>query len=99
MRPELQHLAFFTLAWLTKHVMMSTESSLHFTIKSDGMAAVVTFFYSIELRKCGVCRQRKSSGARRKTECRYLVALHEELVVLMKQCAAMRAGVGIFALK
>ena len=28
-----------------------------------------TFFYSIELRKCGVCRQRKSSGARRKTEC------------------------------
>ena len=24
---------------------------------------------SIELRKCGVCRQRKSSGARRKTEC------------------------------
>ena len=29
----------------------------------------VTFFYSIELRKCGVCRQRKSSGARRKTEC------------------------------
>ena len=30
---------------------------------------VKTFFYSIELRKCGVCRQRKSSGARRKTEC------------------------------
>ena len=30
---------------------------------------VTTFFYSIELRKCGVCRQRKSSGARRKTEC------------------------------
>ena len=29
----------------------------------------VTFFYSIESRKCGVCRQRKSSGARRKTEC------------------------------
>ena len=28
-----------------------------------------TFFYSIESRKCGVCRQRKSSGARRKTEC------------------------------
>ena len=29
----------------------------------------LTFFYSIESRKCGVCRQRKSSGARRKTEC------------------------------
>jgi len=50
--------------WLPKFSMPRVFCS---TANYNGSSK--TFFYSIELRKCGVCRQRKSSGARRKTEC------------------------------
>ena len=53
------HSIFFCCLWKTFY--QRQHSLNHWRLK--------TFFYSIELRKCGVCRQRKSSGARRKTEC------------------------------
>ena len=49
---------------ITKHVLFVVTCQKYATLKF-----LIMFFYSIELRKCGVCRQRKSSGARRKTEC------------------------------